>query len=830
MRRWAQMTLIATTVTGCNAVLGYESAYGLGEDGSAPSDASAESAAGSDGAPDTDAAAGSGGDGSVEADAAPECDGGAQPIGLVGSPCCTFNELSCAGHAHKLVLFCSPKSGLWEALQSCSGQQLCDTRVGSTQGSCQDPVAVCVGRNPGDKVCEGLQSVTCGPDLVTSTQTFCQYACVAGSCEGTCAPGDVRCEGQLPQTCDTEGAWQSGAPCTYACASGKCTGECVPGTSQCDGNTPQSCDTAGAWQGAAPCPKVCTNGVCEDACTPGAHQCAGSIVQTCDAVGQWQTDTECQYVCASGACKGVCSPGAKQCSGNVPQSCDASGQWQSGTACAYVCKAGDCSGSCAAGSADCLGLTPRACDAAGQWQSGAACTYVCSNGACSGVCTPGNKQCTGVVPQDCDAAGQWQSGASCPFVCTAGTCSGACAPDAKQCNGQVRQTCVTGAWQDAEDCAFVCSNGACTGVCAPGAKDCSGLIPRSCDANGQWQNANACPFACSAGMCTGECTPGTKRCNGSSVQTCQSTAQWDVGTACGISTPVCKAGQCAVQPSCAGLAANCGPTSAGSCCASNLVSGGTFKRSYDGASYENDSYPATVSDFKLDVFEITVGRFRKFVGAYTQTMTPSGAGKNPNNPADTGWDTAWNSSLPADANALRSLLNCSTGEATWTDNPGTNENRAINCITWFIAEAFCAWDGGRLPTEAEWNYAAAGGSEQRVFPWSKPASAQSIDCTYANYAGCDGHVADVGYASPKGDGRWGHTNLAGNVAELVLDWYASPYTNPCLNCSNFTAASGRVRRGGGFTGAAGNLLVSYRINVASSAHSNFLGARCAFSP
>ena len=52
---------------------------------------------------------------------------------------------------------------------------------------------------------------------------------------------------------------------------------------------------------------------------------------------------------------------------------------------------------------------------------------------------------------------------------------------------------------------------------------------------------------------------------------------------------------------------------------------------------------------------------------------------------------------------------------TWTAN---NDNLPMNCITWFEAFAFCIWDGGRLPTELEWNYAAAGGSSQNVYPCS----------------------------------------------------------------------------------------------------------------
>jgi hypothetical protein len=81
--------------------------------------------------------------------------------------------------------------------------------------------------------------------------------------------------------------------------------------------------------------------------------------------------------------------------------------------------------------------------------------------------------------------------------------------------------------------------------------------------------------------------------------------------------------------SCSGLAATCGPSGNDDCCTSLLVPGGTFYRSYDGVDFTDKSYPATVADFYLDKYEITVGRFRAFVnaGMGTQASPPaSGAG------------------------------------------------------------------------------------------------------------------------------------------------------------------------------------------------------------
>src|SRR5262249_42064726 len=150
------------------------------------------------------------------------------------------------------------------------------------------------------------------------------------------------------------------------------------------------------------------------------------------------------------------------------------------------------------------------------------------------------------------------------------------------------------------------------------------------------------------------------------------------------------------------------------------------------------SNPATVSDFRLDTYEVTLGRFRQFVnaGMGTQASPPAnGAGaRTLNGMANQGgWDPTWTANLPADVGQLGAAGDCTPPLNSWTDTPGANEVLPMNCITWYEAFAFCVWDGGFLPTEAERSYAAAGGNEQRAFPWSNPASSLTIDCSYANY-------------------------------------------------------------------------------------------------
>lgn len=270
-------------------------------------------------------------------------------------------------------------------------------------------------------------------------------------------------------------------------------------------------------------------------------------------------------------------------------------------------------------------------------------------------------------------------------------------------------------------------------------------------------------------------------------------------------------GQPGPAQSCVALPYTCGANSNDNCCNSLVVPAGTYFRSYDtanDASSGDKSSPATISAFRLDKYEVTVGRFRAFVasGRGTQANPPAvGAGAHPNVPGS-GWEASWNMNLAPDTASLMAALKsgpsapaCGTRQ-TWMDAPGTKENLPINCITWYEATAFCAWDGGFLPTEAEWNYAAAGGDEQRAYPWSNPPSSTNIDVSHASYAcsgiGCD-VITAVG-AKPAGDGRWGHSDLTGNVFEWTLDWWTSPYTAPCTDCANLTPGAYRASRGGSY--------------------------------
>jgi len=212
-----------------------------------------------------------------------------------------------------------------------------------------------------------------------------------------------------------------------------------------------------------------------------------------------------------------------------------------------------------------------------------------------------------------------------------------------------------------------------------------------------------------------------------------------------------------------------------------------------------------LSPYVLDKFEVTVERFRTFLAGYDDWRDAgnpeSGSGAHPFTPGS-GWDRdpTWEVALPDSAAVMRVGLNCNAAQQTWTDEPGFNEKKPINCVSWYEAFAFCVWDEGRLPTENEWQYAAVGGAQARSFAWGNTPLALNFASYNCEVAGtrqnCSADdIPDVG-SRPDGDGRFGQSDLMGSVYEWTLDWYA-PY--PELMRDDYAktdTGTQRVMRGG----------------------------------
>lgn len=334
----------------------------------------------------------------------------------------------------------------------------------------------------------------------------------------------------------------------------------------------------------------------------------------------------------------------------------------------------------------------------------------------------------------------------------------------------------------------------------------------------------------SAEAATPVCSAPATQCVGNAVQSCGSEGQWGSAISCEPSTN-CIDGGCAAIPSCQAVGpglTDCGALSE-SCCTSLEVTGGTYYRTYvnDGGGPSGEADPATVSSFRLDKYLVTVGRFRQFVAAYGNGSgwTPAvGSGKHTHlnegrglSATGGGYEPGWvasDSGFIAPTTANLACPNTATVwppnvdagvYGTWTVSQDGQETLPINCVNWYTAYAFCIWDGGFLPSEAESEYAATGGGEQREYPWGADDPGTSnlyavYGCYYPSGSGtCFGVTSIAPVGTPTlGAGLWGQLDLVGSLWEWNLDWYAPTFVDPCTDCANLTTATQRSKRGSDF--------------------------------
>jgi len=153
-------------------------------------------------------------------------------------------------------------------------------------------------------------------------------------------------------------------------------------------------------------------------------------------------------------------------------------------------------------------------------------------------------------------------------------------------------------------------------------------------------------------------------------------------------------------------------------------------------------------------------------------------------------------------------------------------------VTWGDAAAFCVWVGGRLPTEAEWEYAARSGHSGRLYGWGDQASHEWANygrdaCCAGTIAGRDvwAQTAPVASFPPNAFGLY---DMAGNVWEWVADWYDEAYYGRSPTADPPGPASGvvRVARGGSWLNVPGAMRTSARLMFTPEGRTGNLGARC----
>jgi len=157
----------------------------------------------------------------------------------------------------------------------------------------------------------------------------------------------------------------------------------------------------------------------------------------------------------------------------------------------------------------------------------------------------------------------------------------------------------------------------------------------------------------------------------------------------------------------------------------------------------------------------------------------------------------------------------------------------VNCVPWQAADAYCLAAGKRLPTEAEWEWAAGAGQKTR-YPWGSTSPSCGVAVTLVSNGrgtSCSPHGPLVAGGRPRGDSPFGAQDMAGNVEEWVADWYADRYevlaSGVAVSPSGPAFGVAHVLRGGGWMSRPRDTRVTVRSWGSLNEAGPNVGFRCA---
>ena len=255
-----------------------------------------------------------------------------------------------------------------------------------------------------------------------------------------------------------------------------------------------------------------------------------------------------------------------------------------------------------------------------------------------------------------------------------------------------------------------------------------------------------------------------------------------------------------------------------------IPGGKYFMGSDDDLPMERPAHNVTLSPYCMDTFEVTTGSFR--------ACSDNGACKR------AGLSNDWEGITEQERKTYDPLCN--------SRDPISRKDHPVNCVDWEMATIFCKAQGKRLPSEAEWEFAARG-PDGRKYPWGDEApNAQLLNACGKE---CMGWAkknkvdlqsmfdADDGWATtapvgtyPRGASRYGVQDVVGNVWEWVSDFYAEYSKDEQVDPQGPEKGTEHVIRGGAWNGAyASWVRPTFRYKDESDKRSYGIGFRCAKS-
>ena len=175
-------------------------------------------------------------------------------------------------------------------------------------------------------------------------------------------------------------------------------------------------------------------------------------------------------------------------------------------------------------------------------------------------------------------------------------------------------------------------------------------------------------------------------------------------------------------------------------------------------------------------------------------------------------------------------------ESAYADDPSYNGgNHPVVGVDWYNARAFCQWVGARLPTEAEWEYAARG-AEGRIFPWGHTFDGTRLNHCDTNCSEIFHTVDDDGFerSAPVGSYLKGASwcdamDMAGNVFEYVADWYGDYASGEQANPTGPSSGESKVVRGGSWGDSLCCMRGAHRYWCGIDQYAVWIGFRCAMN-